>query len=57
MLEVLSQDNYTPYEGDDSFLEGTNEATNKLWGRLQELQKEERAKGGVLDMEQKLYPD
>ena len=45
------QDNYTPYEGDDSFLEGPTEATNKLWGRLQELQKEERAKGGVLDME------
>ena len=45
------QDNYTPYEGDGSFLEGPTEATNKLWGRLQELQKEERAKGGVLDME------
>ena len=45
------QDNYTPYEGDESFLEGPTEATNKLWGRLQELQKEERAKGGVLDME------
>ena len=45
------QDNYTPYDGDESFLEGPTEATNKLWGRLQELQKEERAKGGVLDME------
>ena len=45
------QDNYTPYEGDDAFLEGPTEATNKLWGRLQELQKEEREKGGVLDME------
>ena len=45
------QDNYTPYEGDGSFLEGPTEATNKLWGRLQELQKEERAKGGVLYME------
>ena len=45
------QENYTPYEGDESFLEGPTEATNKLWGRLQELQKEERAKGGVLDME------
>ena len=43
--------NYTPYDGDESFLEGPTEATNKLWGRLQELQKEERAKGGVLDME------
>ena len=45
------QNNYTPYEGDESFLEGPTEATNKLWGRLQELQREERAKGGVLDME------
>ena len=45
------QCNYTPYEGDASFLEGPTEATDKLWGRLQELQKEERAKGGVLDME------
>ena len=45
------QNNYRPYDGDESFLEGPTEATNKLWGRLQELQKEERAKGGVLDME------
>ena len=45
------QNNYTPYDGDESFLEGPTEATNKLWGRLQELQKEERAKGGVLDMD------
>ena len=45
------QNNYTPYDGDESFLAGPTEATNKLWGRLQELQKEERAKGGVLDME------
>ena len=45
------QENYTPYEGDESFLEGPTEATDKLWGKLQELQKEERAKGGVLDME------
>ena len=45
------QNNYTPYEGDESFLEGATEATDKLWGRLQELQKEERKKGGVLDME------
>ena len=48
------QTNYTPYDGDESFLEGPTEATNKLWGRLQELQKEERAKGGVLDMETKV---
>ena len=45
------QNNYTPYEGDESFLEGPTEATNKLWGKVQELQKEERKKGGVLDME------
>ena len=45
------QKNYTPYDGDQSFLEGPTDATNKLWGRLQELQKEERAKGGVLDMD------
>ena len=43
--------NYTPYDGDASFLEGPTEATDKLWGKLQQLQKEERAKGGVLDME------
>ena len=45
------QKNYKPYDGDESFLEGPTEATNRLWGRLQELQKEERAKGGVLDCE------
>ena len=49
------QNNYTPYEGDSSFLADPSEATNQLWGKLQELQKEERAKGGVLDMEQKWY--
>ena len=45
------QKNYKPYEGDESFLAGPTEATNKLWGILQKLQKEERAKGGVLDMD------
>ena len=45
------QKNYTPYDGDESFLAGPTDATNKLWGKLQELQKEERAKGGVLDMD------
>ena len=45
------QTNYTPYDGDESFLEGPTEATDKLWGILQGLQKEERAKGGVLDMD------
>ncbi|MBQ6558608.1 MAG: formate acetyltransferase, partial [Clostridia bacterium] len=48
------QRNYTQYEGDESFLEGATEATDKLWSRLKELQKEERAKGGVLDMETKV---
>ena len=45
------QKNYTPYDGDESFLAGPTEATDKLWGALQQLQKAERAKGGVLDME------
>ena len=45
------QHNYTQYDGDESFLAGPTEATNKLWGELSKLQKEERAKGGVLDME------
>ena len=45
------QDNYTPYEGNEDFLEEPTEATEKLWAALQKLQKEERAKGGVLDME------
>ena len=35
------QRNYTPYDGDQSFLEGPTEATDKLWGELKELQKEE----------------
>ena len=45
------QENYTPYDGDESFLAGSTEATDKLWGILQGLQKEERKKGGVLDMD------
>ena len=45
------QDNYTPYDGNEDFLADPTEATDKLWGALQKLQKEERAKGGVLDME------
>ncbi len=45
------QKNYTVYDGDASFLAGPTEATNKLWDKLQALQKEERAKGGVLDMD------
>ena len=45
------QRNYTPYDGDESFLTGPTEATDKLWGELQKLQKAERDKGGVLDCE------
>ncbi|MBQ8425691.1 MAG: formate C-acetyltransferase [Clostridia bacterium] len=45
------QNNYTPYTGDSSFLVGPTEATNKLWDRLQQLQKQERAQGGVLECE------
>ncbi len=45
------QNNYTPYEGDESFLADPTDATNKLWGRVQELQKEERANNGVLECE------
>ena len=45
------QTNYTPYEGAADFLAEPTEATNQLWGKLQELQKQERENGGVLDME------
>ncbi|MDO5351963.1 MAG: formate C-acetyltransferase [Succinatimonas sp.] len=45
------QNNYTPFDGDESFLAGPSEATDALWGKLQQLQKQERAQGGVLDME------
>ena len=45
------QNNYTQYEGDEEFLAEPTDATNRLWGKLQELQKAERAKNGVLDME------
>ena len=45
------QNNYTPYDGDESFLEAPTEATEKLWDKVQELQKEERARGGVLECE------
>ena len=45
------QNNYHPYDGDEKFLADATPATDQLWGELQKLQKEERAKGGVLDME------
>ncbi len=48
------QKNYRPYDGDEAFLEEPTEATNILWNKVQELQKEERANGGILDMETKI---
>ena len=45
------QNNYTQYDGDEEFLAEPTDATNRLWGKLQDLQKAERAKNGVLDME------
>ncbi len=50
-LRDFIQHNYTPYDGDESFLTDPTEATDKLWGKLQELQKEERQNNGVLDMD------
>ncbi len=48
------QRNYTPYDGDDSFLEGPTDDTKELWEQVLELSKEEREKGGVLDMDTKV---
>ncbi len=45
------QNNYKPYDGDEGFLKGPTEATDRLWGKLKELQKKERENGGVLDEE------
>ena len=50
-LRDFIQNNYTSYDGDESFLAEPTQATDTLWGMLKELQKQERAKGGVLDME------
>ena len=50
-------DNYTPYEGDESFLAKPTKGTEKLWDELQKLQREQRAKGGVLDMETEIVSD
>ena len=48
------QQNYTPYEGDDSFLAGPTEATKTLWAQVMDLSKQEREAGGVLDMDTKI---
>ena len=48
------QKNYTPYDGDDSFLAGPSEATLKLWDQVMELSRQEREAGGVLDMDTKI---
>jgi len=48
------QSNYTPYEGDDSFLAGPTEATKTLWAQVMDLSKQEREAGGVLDMDTKI---
>ncbi len=48
------QKNYTPYDGDDSFLEGPTEATTALWDQVMELSRQEREAGGVLDMDTKI---
>ena len=50
-LRDFIQNNYTMYDGDESFLADATEATDKLWGKLQELQKKERENGGVLECE------
>ena len=50
-LRDFIQKNYTPYNGAEDFLAGPTEATDKLWGMLKDLQKQERAKDGILDME------
>lgn len=48
------QKNYTPYEGDESFLAGPTQATKDLWAQVMELSEEERKKGGVLDMDTRI---
>ena len=50
-LRDFIQKNYTPYDGDASFLQGPTEATSKLWNKVSDLMLEQRNKGGVLDME------
>ena len=51
------QENYTPYDGDGSFLAGPTERTQKLWGEVMDLMKQERDAGGVLDFDTKVISD
>ena len=51
------QENYTPYDGDASFLAGPTERTTKLWNEVLELMKQERSAGGVLDFDTKIISD
>lgn len=53
-LRDFIQKNFTPYDGDESFLEGPTDATNKLWDQVTELSEQERKAGGVLDMDTKI---
>ncbi|WP_294408307.1 formate C-acetyltransferase [uncultured Ruminococcus sp.] len=53
-LRDFIQKNFTPYDGDESFLAGPTEATTKLWNQVMELSEKERAAGGVLDMDTKI---
>ena len=48
------QKNYTPYDGDESFLKGPTQATKELWEQVLKLSEEERKAGGVLDMDTKI---
>ena len=48
------QKNYTPYDGDDSFLAGPTQATKDLWAQVMDLSAKEREAGGVLDMDTKV---
>ena len=51
------QRNYSPYDGDDSFLEGPTDDTKALWDQVLDLSEEERKKGGVLDMDTKIVSE
>ena len=51
------QENYTPYDGDESFLAGPTERTEKLWEEVKDLMAQERAAGGVLDFDTKVISD